>query len=123
MGNRISISIAKNIADSLYGIFFGIPAARSRKEKYEADIKGSEADMMKVEAYERLLDFLKKAGFSKNEIKIILTEQITFRDQEGNMMKNLQVIDELVNLHRINFQITGYGDEYSDNDDISQNDS
>ena len=73
--------------------------------------------MIKVEAYGRLLDFLEKAGFSENERKVIITKQITSKGEQGSMLENLQVIDDLVSLHRIDFQITGRVDEPADEED------
>ena len=69
MRNRISLNIAKNIAKSLWGIFFGVPAARARKENADADIRV-------VDAYDRMFEFLEKVGFSEEERKAINIDQI-----------------------------------------------
>ena len=76
MGNRISLNLARNIAKSLWGIFFGIPAAQARKEHADADVREADADirkteagMKKVEAYDLTVQFLERAGFSEGERK------------------------------------------------------
>lgn len=119
MGNRISINIAKNIAESLYGIFFGIQGARARKEQAEADIKETEADMKKVEAYDRLLEFLEKAGFSEDQRKAIIVREITSKAEQGNMIENLQILTDLAERKRIDLQITGELDGAGEDEDDS----
>ena len=120
MGNRISINIAKNVANSLYGIFFGIPEARARQEQAKARITETEADMKKLEAYDHLLEFLEKAGFSEGERKAIIASEITSKGEQGTMMENLQILTDLVERGRIGFRITGEVDEPLDDEDSAQ---
>ena len=127
MGNRISLNLAKNVAKSLQAIFFGIPAARARQEHAAADVREADADIRKteasiknVDAYDRLWDFLEKAGFSEDERKAIIAGQITAKSELGDMIKHLQVISDLVKRGRIRFQITGQTGEPDGAEDGSQ---
>lgn len=73
--------------------------------------------MKEVEAYDRLLAFLEKLGFSENQRKAIVVREITSKGEQGTMMENLQILTDLVERERIEFWITGEVDEPSDNED------
>ena len=111
MGNRISLNLAKNIAETLSGIFFGMPAVKAREAHADADMRKSEASMEKAEAFDCMLEFLEKAGISEKERKAIVVDQITSGDRRGNMLEHLQIISDLVERKRINFQIAGQTNE------------
>ena len=104
MGNRASLDMARNVITSLLGVLHGIPAARARKERAEAKIK-------EVEVYDRLLDFLEKAGFSEKERKAIIAKQITSKGEPGNLIEDFHILTDLVERERIYFRIRGEVDE------------
>jgi len=72
-----------------------------------------------VEAYDCLLEFLEKAGLSRNERKAIIAKEIASKGERRNMIENLQTIADLVERQRIHFQITGEVDEPANDKDNS----
>jgi len=62
--------------------------------------------MKKAEAFDRMLQFLEKAGISENERKAIVADQITSADREGNILEHLQIISDLAEREQINLQTT-----------------
>lgn len=112
MDNRVGLKMARNVIRSLLGVLHDIPAARARKEHAEAMKK-------EVEAYDCLLEFLEKAGLSRNERKAIIAKEIASKGERRNMIENLQTIADLVERQRIHFQITGEVDEPANDKDNS----
>lgn len=96
--NRISIGVVKKIKDGLIALFHGIPATRARQER----VKVAKAE---IEAYDQFIEFLKTGGYSAEEIKSIITQILISESSEDNPVKHLQVISDLVERKRINFQI------------------
>ena len=111
MKNRMSLRIVKKFKDGFLALFHEIPTAKARQERAEATIK-------EIEAYDEFVKFLKAAGFTPEEIKSIIAKILASTSSEDNPIKQLQVINDLVERKRISCQITNYAeDEDSSQDD------
>ncbi len=116
MKNRISLRVAKKFKDGFIALFHEIPAARARKERAEATIK-------EIEAYDQFLKFLETVGYSPEERKSFIAKILASKSSDDNPIKQLQVINELVERKRISFQITNDADELGNDEDSSQDSS
>lgn len=113
MGNRISLGVVKKIKDGFLSFFHEIPSAKARQER-------AKATKDELEAFEQFVEFLKTVGYSAKDRKSLIAQILTSGSSEDNPVKNLQVISDLVERKRINFQITGEMDEPDDDDDDPQ---
>ncbi|MHC4439159.1 MAG: pentapeptide repeat-containing protein [Planctomycetota bacterium] len=99
MENNISVSIPKNVAENLNGIFLlGIAAGQTMDKGGDA---GTGSGKKNSEARESLRELLANAAFSENKRKTIFSNQT----QEDRLIEEIRPVANLVESGRIHVQV------------------
>jgi hypothetical protein len=101
MENNISVSIPKNVAENLNGIFLlGIAAGQTMDKGGDA-VTGTGTGKKNSEARENLRELLANAAFSESERKTIFSNQM----EEDRLIEEIRPVANLVESGRIHFQV------------------